>query len=400
MIPDPNESSETAELGQWFDEKVLDFDRHNTHLIGEETKLFSSGSEFRTLPQLLLDGFCSQAPEWAGTIHPPSSVLMRAIKNYLDETPSHLAQALYHDGCYWEFRRFFPVHSPDTIPRMFSLLHEEPADEGGSAHIFLLANDRRSAIELLGSRLQISFHGDEERTSAFFHHLSEAAQDTQVSRTSSETLAARQQGDFWTTYIEGNRSNFRGPSETSPLLQWLKETVLASDGCNFHLIGEETIVFEHGYQGTFAEALLDGLASPRPDWTGSIHPPSEVLIRALTSYLPETPSHGVRLLHQNARNWEIHWFQSLGDSYTPIYPIVTLMSHPADDGGCTCLMILADDRQSAIVFANQPGEGPYRKRFTVAFYGDEERKELLLSHLARAAEAPEETKMSDRKQTE
>jgi hypothetical protein len=187
------------------------------------------------------------------------------------------------------------------------------------------------------------------------------------------------------------RSPLPDTPEAAVLREWLEETVLADYGYDTAHIGEALLLFESDYSGSFLTALLDGLPAERPEWAGPTQPPSRVFFRGLSAYLADTPSHIAQLLGHDGAYWEVRQVARMTSELRYLPWILTLLHRePADEAGATYIMLLADDRRSAVVLADCPYiTPPYRTRFCIAFHGDSERRAAFLSHLRQAASSTE-----------
>ncbi len=187
----------------------------------------------------------------------------------------------------------------------------------------------------------------------------------------------------------------RSPSPDTPeaavLRAWLEETVLADYGYDTTHIGEALLLFESDYSGSFLTALLDGLPVERPDWAGATDQPSRVFFRGLSAYLTKVPSHLAQLLGHDGAYWEIRQVTRMTAELRCLPWILTLLHRePADEAGATYIMLLADDRRSAVVLADCPYvTPPYRTRFCIAFHGDADRRESFLTHIRQASSSTE-----------
>jgi hypothetical protein len=185
------------------------------------------------------------------------------------------------------------------------------------------------------------------------------------------------------------------PSQDTPeaavLRAWLEETVLADYGYDTTHIGEALLLYESDYSGSFLTALLDGLPAVRPEWAGSTEPPSRVFFRGLCAYLDDVPSHFTQLLGHDGAYWEIRQVARMATEFRYLPWILTLLHRePADESGATYIMLLADDKRSAVVLADCPYiTPPYRTRFCIAFHGDSERRDAFLDQLRKAASSTE-----------
>lgn len=176
--------------------------------------------------------------------------------------------------------------------------------------------------------------------------------------------------------------------EAADLRAWLEETVLADHDYRPELIGEAALLFERDYRGSFLMSLMDGLPAQHPSWAGC-KSPSEVFFSALERYLEEIPSHLAHVLGHDGAFWEVRSIYKLPAEkhYLP-HNLTLLHREPADEAGATYLMLIADDRKSAVVLADNPYLiPPYASYFCIVFHGDPGRRALFWSHLQTAASA-------------
>ncbi len=174
--------------------------------------------------------------------------------------------------------------------------------------------------------------------------------------------------------------------EAAALRTWLEATVLADYGFRPELIGEPMLLFERDFRGSLIMAMLDGLPEQRPDWAGSQRP-SDLLFRALGTFLNEVPSHVAQVLGHDGAWWEVRsvYRVPVDKRYVP-YALTLLHLDPADESGPTYLMLIADDLQSAIVLADKPYLiPPYSAHFCIVFHGNTDRRAVFLNHLQNAA---------------
>lgn len=180
-------------------------------------------------------------------------------------------------------------------------------------------------------------------------------------------------------------------AEAASIRAWMEEKILATYGLHADLIGNFRVVYQHHYTGSFLTALLDGLPSQRPEWSGDANMVSNVFFRGLGSYLAETSSHLVQFLEHDGACWEVRQiFQITSDWHYLPWVLGLLHREPADQAGATYLMLLADDRRSAVVLADLPYPSPpYIEGFSIVFYGDDERTKHFMRHLNDASSSTE-----------
>ncbi len=174
--------------------------------------------------------------------------------------------------------------------------------------------------------------------------------------------------------------------ETLALRSWLEETVLADYGYRPELIGEAVLLLERDYTGSFLTALMDGLPALPSSWSGN-RSPSEVFFKALGNYLNDIPSHFAQVLGHDGAYWEVRQvYRPPADKRYLPYNLTLLHRDPADESGPTYIMMIADDRQSAVVLADGPYlTPPYAAQFCIVFHGTPERRSLFFAHLQNAA---------------
>jgi hypothetical protein len=175
--------------------------------------------------------------------------------------------------------------------------------------------------------------------------------------------------------------------EAAALRDWIESTVLADYGFHPVQIGETEILYSCQSGRGYLSALLDGLQVVRPKWAGKTQPTSEVLFRALSGYLTETPSHLVQLLDHDGAYWEVRRVERVTSDarYLP-WVLGLIHREPADEAGATVILLLSDDRRSAVAITECPYSiSPYPEGFCVAFHGAADRFSQLRGHLASAA---------------
>jgi hypothetical protein len=175
--------------------------------------------------------------------------------------------------------------------------------------------------------------------------------------------------------------------EAALLRGWIESTIVADYGYDSSYIGDTTLLYACGAGRGYLAALLDGLEVTRPDWAGQIQPTSDVFFRALSAYLSETPSHLSQLLDHDGAYWEVRRVERVTAEVRYLPWVLSLIHRePADEAGATVIMLLADDRQSAVALADCPYPlAPYPDGFSIVFHGSTERRDLLLGHLQSAA---------------
>ena len=175
--------------------------------------------------------------------------------------------------------------------------------------------------------------------------------------------------------------------EAALVRDWIESSIIADYGYETGHIGEATHLYSCGAGRGYLSALLDGLEVSRPDWAGKTQPTSDVLFRGLGAYLAGTPSHICQLLQHDGAYWEVRMVASVTSDprYLP-WVLGLLHREPADEAGATIVMLLADDRLSAVAFADCPYPlTPYPEGFSIFFHGDTRRRGLLLRHFESAS---------------
>ncbi|GAA5126758.1 hypothetical protein JIN84_09330 [Luteolibacter yonseiensis] len=189
----------------------------------------------------------------------------------------------------------------------------------------------------------------------------------------------------------------RNPPDETPeaasIRNWVGSVVIADEGYDLSQLGDVSILYALDRDSGYLTAQLDGLSVTRPAWAGQTRPASHVLYEALGAHLEATPSHLVQLLCHDGAWWELR-------SVTPVtsgprhLPWVLGLVHrePAEEGGHVVIMLLADDRQSAVVLVNSPCYPPhvYPQGFSIAFHGRDESRALFLRRLETAADSQDE----------
>ncbi|MBB5030616.1 hypothetical protein [Prosthecobacter vanneervenii] len=176
--------------------------------------------------------------------------------------------------------------------------------------------------------------------------------------------------------------------EAATIGAWVEDTLLVDYDFHPEIIGDSSLIYKQSKAGSFLTALLDGIPSQRPEWAGVTQKVSDVFFRGLSTYLAETSSHLVQVFCHDGACWVIGRIQKLNSEplYLP-WILGLLHSEPADQGGATYLMLLADDRKSALVLADIPYEQntqPYVEGFCIVFHGDDERTLRFMRHLENA----------------
>ena len=175
--------------------------------------------------------------------------------------------------------------------------------------------------------------------------------------------------------------------EAALLRDWVDTHIVPRGAYDLSHVGETSLLHTCSFRGSFLIALIDGLSVSRPTWSGGRLPPSEVLFRGLSEYFSETPSHLVQLLHHDGCYWEIRRVDRVPSEPLYLPHLVTLVHlDPAEQGGATIVLLLADDHRSAVAFADCPYSfPPYPEGFSIAFHGDDERRDQIFRHLEAAA---------------
>lgn len=174
--------------------------------------------------------------------------------------------------------------------------------------------------------------------------------------------------------------------ESIALRTWLMETVLADHGYEPELIGEPFVLYERPHGGTFLAGLMDGLPAMPPPWAGSKQP-SVVFFKGLRRYLNEIPSQLAQALNHDGAFWEVRTVYRPGPQAYLHSNLALLHREPAEEAGATYLMLVADDRQSAIILEDDYDDDNLRPFFRITFYGTPERRTRLLHHLEEEAAA-------------
>ena len=164
-------------------------------------------------------------------------------------------------------------------------------------------------------------------------------------------------------------------TEGADLRSWVESQLLTEDDFTPERIGRPHLLLERLYRGSLLTMVLDGFTTERPEWSGTLNPPSEVLFRGFAAYLQNVPTHLVQLLCHDDAYWEIGQSMRLTTDvrYLP-YVLSLIHREPAAESGTTILLALADDRKSALAIADGITQTPpYFSRLAVTFYGDDER---------------------------
>lgn len=153
-------------------------------------------------------------------------------------------------------------------------------------------------------------------------------------------------------------------------------------------VGPKTPLYSATFCGTLYLLVLDGYTPARPNWAqGRPESPSTVLLSALSTLVQRRSAFWALLNCHDGAYWEVFNIWPAYPSYIA-HAFGELQSHPADEGGPSCLVLLFDDRESIVTFEHTfESEAPYLPRFEIAFFGSDKHRDELLALLNGSSES-------------
>ena len=167
--------------------------------------------------------------------------------------------------------------------------------------------------------------------------------------------------------------------------QWIETTFTDWNSIYPERVGPKTLLYSTHFRGSLYSVLLDGYNPVRPDW--ALHrPPSTVLMSALSTLLRQHTGCWALLNCHDDAYWQVFDVWGARAEYISS-AFFMLQSHPADQAGSSCLVLLFDDRDGIITFEHTSESAtPYSPRFDIAFYGSDSRRHELFALLTTHAE--------------
>jgi hypothetical protein len=156
--------------------------------------------------------------------------------------------------------------------------------------------------------------------------------------------------------------------------QWIEATFTDWYAIYPERVGPKTPLFSTPFRGSLYTLLLDGYAPARPEWANS-RPPSVVLLSALSALLEQRSACWALLNCHDDAYWEVFDVWGAHPGKYVSFALLQLQSHPADQGGSSCLVLLFDDHDSIITFDHSS------QSFDVVFYGSDSRRDEFLELL-------------------